>query len=52
MSAIASLQTLSDTALAGAIRQLGMNKDWPSRLRELLVERDRRNGKTRNRPTK
>jgi hypothetical protein len=42
------IQSFSDEALAGAIRQLAMNRDWPSRLRELLIERDRRNGKTRN----
>ena len=48
MSAENSLQTYSNEALAGAIRQLSMNREWASRLRELLVERDRRNGKTRN----
>ena len=48
MSAEAMLTTLSDEALAGAIRQLSFNREWPSRLRQLLVERDRRNKKRRN----
>lgn len=43
-----SLKTYSDTALNGAIRDLTFNRQWPTRLRELLVERDRRNGKKRN----
>lgn len=48
MSAIHSLKTLSDNALNGAIKQLSFSGDWPKRLRQLLVERDRRNGKKRN----
>jgi hypothetical protein len=43
-----TLTTYSDTALNGAIRDLTFSRQWASRLRELLVERDRRRGKTRN----
>jgi hypothetical protein len=42
MSAETSLQTYSNTALEAAIAQLARSGEWPSRLRQLKNELNRR----------
>jgi len=42
MSAIHSIRTYSDAALAGAIRQLTLSDQWAQRLSMLLKEQTRR----------
>lgn len=43
MSALDTIRSMSDQALNGAIRQLSYgDQKWPLRLRQLLIERDRR----------
>lgn len=50
MSALSMIRELSDEALNGAIRQLSFNHDWPLRLRQLLIERDRRKAEKKTNP--
>lgn len=42
------LQTFSDAALEGAIRQLAKSREWPWRLKELRRELERRKTKRRS----
>jgi len=42
VSALSSINTYSDEALNGAIRQLSFNGQWANRLHALLMEKKRR----------